>query len=217
VTSPCLYSYWRSTAAYRVRIALNLKGIACRIQPVHLLRDGGEQRKPDYLALNPQGLVPTYVDGDVTISQSLAICEYLEETQPEPALLPVAAADRARVRSLAQIVACDVHPLNNLRVLSYLTGELGVDERGRNAWYRHWVACAFDALETSLARDPRTGAFCHGDRPGLADLCLVPQVYNAERFDCDMAPYPTVRRINASCLSHDAFRTAAPEAQPDAA
>jgi maleylacetoacetate isomerase len=217
VTSPCLYSYWRSTAAYRVRIALNLKGIACRIEPVHLVRDGGEQRRPGYLALNPQGLVPTYVDGDVTISQSLAICEYLEETQPEPALLPVAAADRARVRSLAQIVACDVHPLNNLRVLNYLTGELGVDERGRTAWYRHWVACAFDALEISLAGDARTGAFCHGDRPGLADLCLVPQVYNAERFDCDMAPYPTVRRINASCLSHDAFRTAAPEAQPDAA
>ena len=217
MTRPRLYSYWRSTAAYRVRVALNLKGIDYSLEPVHLLRDGGEQRRPAYLALNPQGLVPTLVDGEVTISQSSAICEYLEETRPEPPLLPDAAADRARVRSLVQIVACDVHPLNNLRVLQYLTGELGADETAKTSWYRHWVARAFAALETNLAGDARTGAFCHGDRPGLADVFLVPQIYNAERFECDMSGYPTLRRINATCLSLDAFRRAAPEAQPDAA
>jgi len=216
VTAPRLYSYWRSTAAYRVRIALNLKGIDYQIVPVHLVRGGGEQHMPAYLEINPQGLVPTFTDAHTTISQSTAICEYLEETHPEPVLLPGDAAGRARVRSLAQLVACDVHPLNNLRVLQYLTGVLGVDEAAKTAWYRHWVACAFGALETRLAGDSRTGAFCHGDDPGLADVFLVPQIYNAERFDCDMRPYPTLRKINASCLLLDPFRRAAPEAQPDA-
>lgn len=213
---PRLYSYWRSTAAYRVRIALSLKGIDYHIEPVHLVRDGGEQRAPAYLALNPQGLVPTLVDGDVTISQSSAICEYLEETHPEPPLLPADAAGRARVRAMAQIVACDVHPLNNLRVLQYLQRELDIDEAGKTAWYRHWVAQAFGALETRLAQDPCTGSFCHGEHPGLADLFLVPQIYNARRFQCDMTAYPTLCRIDATCLSLDAFRSAAPEAQPDA-
>ena len=213
--STTLYSYWRSTAAYRVRIALNFKDISADLVPIHLVRDGGEQHAAAFRALNPQGLVPVLVDGEHTLTQSLAIIEYLEETHPWPPLLPADPAGRARVRSLAGLVACDIHPLNNLRVLRYLTGPAGLDEAARQDWYAHWIAEGFRALEARLD-DPATGRFCHGDTPTLADLCLVPQVYNAHRFDCDMAPYPTVRRINEACLDVAAFDAARPERQSDA-
>lgn len=217
MTTPLLYGYWRSSAAYRVRIALNLKGIAYEQAPVHLVRDGGEQHSPDYRALNPQGLVPALRTDDGLITQSLAIVEYLEETVPSPPLLPADALGRARVRSLAQVVACDVHPLQNLRVLQYLTGELGVTDEQRLTWIRHWIEAGLGALESRLAASSDTGTYCHGDTPGLADLCLVPQLYNAVRFECDLAAWPTVARINDACLAHEAFRAAVPEAQPDAA
>ena len=217
MTAPLLYGYWRSSAAYRVRIALNLKGIAYEEAPVHLVRDGGEQHRPDYRALNPQGLVPALRTDDGLITQSLAIVEYLEETVPTPPLLPADAPGRARVRSLAQIVACDIHPLQNLRVLQYLTGELGVSDEQRLAWIRQWIEAGLGALEARLAGSSATGTYCHGENPGLADLCLVPQLYNAVRFECEPDAWPTVARINDACLALDAFRRAAPEAQPDAA
>ena len=211
-----LYGYWRSTAAWRVRIALNLKGVAWTSRHVHLLRDGGEQRRPEFLRLNPQGLVPALaIDGQL-LTQSLAIIEYLEETRATPALLPADAAGRARVRSLAQLVAGDLHPLNNLRVLHYLDKQLGAGETQRQAWYRHWVRVGLDALETRLAREPQTGRFCHGDAPGLADCCLVPQLYNARRYDCPLEACPTLLRIEAACGELDAFQAAVPERQPDA-
>jgi maleylacetoacetate isomerase len=211
-----LYSYWRSSAAYRVRIALGLKGMDWATAAVHLVRDGGEQHLPSYLRINPQGLVPSLVAADHVLTQSLAIVEYLDETCPEPPLLPADPLGRARVRSLAQVVACDIHPLNNLRVLQWLRGHLGADDGQRDQWYRHWIAEGFGALEAALAASPDTGRFCHGDQPTVADLCLVPQVYNAVRYDCDLEPYPEIRRINAACLELEAFRRAAPEAQPDA-
>jgi len=209
-----LYTYFRSSAAYRVRIALNLKGLEREDVFIHLRQ--GAQRQTGYLGLNPQGLVPTLVDGDAVIGQSFAILEYLEETHPEPPLLPADRAGRARARQLGLIVACDIHPLNNLRVLQYLGRELGLDEEARNRWYRHWVERGFAALETLLTGTPGTERFCHGEVPGFADLCLVPQVYNAGRFAIDLSPYPTVRRINETCLALPAFADAAPEAQPDA-
>jgi maleylacetoacetate isomerase len=211
-----LYTYWRSTAAYRVRIALNLKGLQAEQVPVHLVRGGGEQHRDDYRGLNPQGLVPVLVDEGEVITQSLAIVEYLDETHPEPALLPADPAGRARVRGLAQAIACEMHPLNNLRVLQYLTGELGVSEARKTAWYHHWLSEGFRALELRLSRDAATGRFCHGDSPGLADLCLAPQLYNARRFEFPLEDFPTVLRIDEACGQLDAFRAAAPEAQPDA-
>ena len=211
-----LYTYWRSSSAYRVRIALNLKGLDWESVPVHLVRDGGEQHRPGYRAVNPQGLVPALEDGELTLTESLAIIEYLEETRPEPALLPADPAGRARVRSLALLVACSIQPLNNLGVLQYLGAAAGLDQEGRDQWYRHWVSAGFDALETRLAREPATGRFCHGDTPGLADCCLVPQVYNARRYGCDLGPYPTIARIDAECAKLEAFSAAAPEQQPDA-
>jgi len=209
-----LYGYYRSSAAYRVRIALNLKGIAAEQAFVHLRK--GEQQSSDYLALNPQGLVPTLVDGDAVVGQSLAICEYLEETHPEPPLLPKDPAGRARVRQLALAVACDIHPVNNLVVLNYLGRELKVDEAVRNAWYHHWVHRGFRAIEALLAGSPATGRCCHGDAPTLADICLVPQVFNARRLAVDLGAYPTIRRIDAHCQTLDAFAGAAPGAQADA-
>lgn len=210
-----LYDYFRSSAAYRVRIALNLKGLEYRSLPVNL-RDG-QQREPGYREeVQAQGLVPALDIDGLRLTQSLAICEYLEETHPEPALLPSDAADRARVRALAQMVACDIHPINNLRILQYLTGTLGVDEDAKLAWYRHWVEEGFCAIEQRLAKDNDTGRFCHGDTPGMADICLVPQVYNANRFKVDMAPFPTIARINQACLESPAFDRARPENQPDA-
>jgi len=211
-----LYSYFRSSAAYRVRIALNLKGLSYEYLGVHLLKDGGQQLSESYRALNPTALVPTLVDGDAIIGQSLAIVEYLDETHPQPALLPADPAGRARVRAIAQTIACDTHPLNNLRVLKYLKHELHVDEDAKNAWYRHWVGLGLGAVEAMLAGSPATGRFCHGDAPGLADLCLVPQVANARRFDCDLSAVPTVLRIDAACRELQAFDLAAPAKQPDA-
>ena len=209
-----LIGYFRSSAAYRVRIALNLKGLTAEHDSVHLA--SGEQKEPAFAALNPQKLVPVLEDGRDRLFQSMAILEYLEETHPEPPLLPAEPAARARVRALAQIVACEIHPLNNLRVLGYLTGELEITEEARLAWYRHWIAEGLGALETILATSPDTGRFCHGDAPGLADVCLVPQLFNARRFDCPLSDYPNLLRIDAECGSLPAFREAAPELQQDA-
>jgi len=209
-----LYGYFRSSAAYRVRIALNLKGLAVEHVFVHLAR--GEQVAPDFLAVNPQKVVPVLEDGGSRVIQSLAILEYLDETRPEPPLLPRGAAGRARVRGLAQIVACEMHPLNNRRVLNYLTGPMGLAEDAKLAWYRHWIAEGMGALEALLAGSPDTGAFCHGDTPGLADACLVPQVFNARRLGCPLDGYPTVLRIDAACRALPAFAEAAPDRQPDA-
>src|SRR5215831_11458945 len=208
-----LYGYFRSSAAFRVRIALNLKKLEYETAPIHLRRN--DQTTPDYLAVNPQGLVPALVDGDRTLLQSLAIVEYLDETYPEPPLLPKEADDRARVRALAEIVACDIHPINNLRVLRYLTHSLGHDEAAIADWYNHWIAAGFQALEALLSEDARTGRFCHGDTAGLADVALVPQVVNAERYQLDLAPYPTIVRIFESCMKLEAFAAAHPDRQPD--
>lgn len=211
-----LYTYFRSSAAYRVRIALNLKGLDYQAVPVHLARDGGEHRRKDYLAVNPAALVPAVAEDGRVLTQSMAIIEYLDETHPAPPLLPGTATDRARIRAIAQTIACDIHPINNLRVLQYLGREFGIDEAGRNAWYRHWVETGLAALEKMLAGDARTGEFCHGDTPTLADCCLVPQVFNARRFNCGLAAMPTVLRIAERCESLEAFRLAAPANQPDA-
>jgi len=210
-----LYDYFRSSAAYRVRIALNLKGVAPERAFVHLRNN--VQRSDDYLALNPQGLVPMLVADDGTIlTQSLAIIEYLDEVHPAPPLLPVTPAERARVRGIALEIACDIHPLNNLRVLQYLKNTLGVSEEQKDAWYRYWIDVGLEALETRLARDPATGRFCHGDAPTLADICLVPQLANARRMNIDVGPYPTLTRIEAAAISLPAFVDAAPAKQPDA-
>ena len=177
-----LYSYFRSSAAYRVRIALNLKGLAYEYAPIHLLRDGGQQLKPEYRELNPDGIVPTFIDGDDVLTQSLAIIEYLEETHPEPALLPGTPLDRAFIRSIALQVACEIHPVDNLRVLKYLKHTLKVGDEAKDEWYRHWLESGFESLEKRLANDPRVGKLCFGNTPTLADLCLVPQVFNARRL-----------------------------------
>jgi len=215
-TDLLLYDYWRSSACYRVRIALNLKGLAYALKPVHLLRDGGEQHADAYRGVNPQQVVPALVDGQRVVRQSLAIIEYLDETRPHTPLLPPVPRDRAHVRGLAQLVACDIHPLNNLRVMQYLERELGAAQDARERWTRHWMEEGFRAFEAILAGDAATGEFCHGDTPGLADACLVPQVYNANRFGVDLAPYPTIRAINERCLALPAFDAARPERQPDA-
>lgn len=212
-----LYTYFRSSAAYRVRITLNLKGLKADYRYVHLVKDGGQQHQPEYLAVNPQGLVPALVDNGHVLTQSLAIIEYLEEIYSNPPLLPKDALGRARVRALALVVACDIHPLNNSRILKYLEKDLGADEAARNQWYRHWIIEGFNALEKLLANNPATGKFCHGDQPTLADICLVPQVFNAKRFSVDLASYPAIRRINDQCLTLKAFADAAPEKQADAA
>lgn len=213
--SRVLHGYFRSSAAYRVRIALNLKGLACEQVSVHLRK--GEQRAGGFLALNPQGMVPALVDGDAVLTQSPAILEYLDEAYPDTLrLLPAGAVDRARVRALAAVVACDIHPIDNLRVLQYLRDPLGCPPEAVAAWFNHWIAEGFGALERMLAGDPRTGQFCHGDAPGLADVCLVPQVFNSTRHALDMAPYPTIRRIAEACGALEAFAAAHPSRQPDA-
>jgi maleylacetoacetate isomerase len=212
-----LYSYWRSSAAYRVRIALNLKGLEYDIEPVHLVRDGGEQHRPEYRKVNPQELVPVLIDGRRVIRQSLAIIEYLDETYDgEMKLLPTTARDRARVRALALIVACDIHPLNNTRVMRFLENEFDLSEEQRNRWMRRWIEEGFHSFEELIAGHPSTGQFCEGDTPTIADLCLVPQVYNARRFHIDMTPFPTIERIVAACLELNAFEAARPENQVDA-
>lgn len=211
-----LYSYWRSSAAYRVRIGLNLKGLPYETVPVHLVRDGGQQHAPEYAAKNPQHMVPTLQHGVRVIRQSLAILEYLDEAWPSPRLLPMTARDRARVRALAQMVACDIHPLNNLRVLQYFENTWNVPPSEREDWVKHWIAEGFAPMETLLAGDAATGAFCHGQAPGMADCCLVPQVFNARRFGVDMSAFPTIVRIEQACLALPAFDLARPENQPDA-
>lgn len=211
-----LYGYWRSSAAYRVRIALNLKELGYDNVSVHLARDGGEQHSAEFKQLNPQQRVPVLLHGNRILRQSLAIIEYLDETWPAPPLLPVGPRDRARVRALAQLVACDIHPLNNLSVLRFLEDNWCVPQPEREQWVRHWIAQGFRALEDMLTEGHATGAFCEGDMPSLADCCLVPQVYNAHRFSVDMTPYPTIARINAHCLAIPAFDAARPERQPDA-
>lgn len=211
-----LYDYWRSSAAFRMRIALNLKGLAYEREFIHLRRK--DQRSEAYLALNPQGLVPALVDDDGTVlTQSMAMIEYLDETRPgEPAFLPGDATGRARVRAISQAVACEIHPLNNLRVLRHLGSAFDIEEEARNEhWYKHWIAEGMEGLE-GLLSDGKAGRYAHGDAPTMADICIVPQVYNAQRFGCDLSPFPTVLRINETCVAEAAFRDAFPENQPDA-
>ena len=210
-----LYSYFRSSAAYRARIALHLKGLAFHYAPVHLRK--GEQNDDAYREINRQALVPTLIDGDTVVTQSLAIIEYLDETHPEPPFLPSTPAGRARVRAIALAICCDIHPLNNLRVLRYLVRTLNVGEEAKDAWYRHWIDTGLGALEAQLATEASTGTFCHGETPTLADIALVPQLANARRADIPLESYPTLLRIDANCRALDAFARAAPERQPDAA
>jgi maleylpyruvate isomerase len=208
-----LYTFWRSSAAYRARIALNLKGIEAEHRFVHLRK--GEQRAPGYLQTNPQGLVPTLIDGTRTLTQSLAIIEYLDETHPDPPFLPDDPADRAWVRAIALAIACDIHPLNNTRVLAYLENELELDAKARGTWYAHWIRLGFEAIEPQLAARA-TGPYCLGDMPGIADICLVPQVANAARFKIPLDDFPRIRAINDTCAAHPAFAAAAPARQGDA-
>lgn len=205
-----LHGYFYSSASYRVRIALNLKGLPWQHAGVNLRV--GEQKTDTFKALNPAGFVPLLEDGEFRISQSLAIIDYLEQIKPEPQLIPAHGAARSRVLEIANLIACDIHPLNNLRVLKYLTGPLGLSDEQKNTWYAHWIVQGFDALEQWL---PDAGGFCVGDAPTLADCCLVPQVANAERMKIDIAAYPRIRRVNDHCLSLPAFANAAPARQPD--
>lgn len=209
------YGYYRSSSSYRLRIALNLKGLAPEQSFIHLRK--GDQFGEEYVKLNPQQQVPTVVtdDGDVLV-QSPAILEWLDETWPEPPLLPADPIDRQRVRAIAAAVGCDIHPLGNLRVLQYVRKEFGQDEEGAFAWARHWVELGFAGIEAMLAGSAKTGRFCHGDAPTLADVYLVPQVFNSGRFGVDMAKFPTIARINAACGEEKAFADAAPGKQPDA-
>ncbi len=211
-----LYSYYRSSCAYRVRIALAYKGLPYTTHPVHLVRNGGEQHKPDYAALNPQEQVPTLVDGDFVLSQSMATMEYLDERYPATPIMPADAQQRAFVRQLSLIMVADIHPLNNLRILQHLSTDLGLSLAQKNDWYAKWIAQGFAATEKLLeASRWRTGAFACGDTPTMADFCLIPQVYNAVRYDVALDDYPLIRAINEHCLSLPYFEAASPENQPD--
>ena len=211
-----LYNYFRSSASFRVRIALALKGLDYEYASVHLLKAGGEQFAAEFKAMNPAALVPVLDDDGIVLTQSLAIIEYLDETRPQPPLLPGDVVGRARVRAIALAIACEIHPLNNLRVLGYLSKTLGVSEEQRNAWYRHWVETGLATVEGMLAGDGSTGACCHGDTPTLADICLVPQIFNAQRFKARLDHVPTVMRIHEHCLTLPAFAKSVPALQPDA-
>jgi len=204
-----LYNYYRSSASFRVRIALNLKGIPYKDIPVHLVNNGGEQHTVEYIKLNPHRLVPVLKDDDKIITQSLSIIEYLNETHPSPALLPDDSFDKAKVRSFSLAIAADLHPLNNLRVLTYLTKDLNLSEEQKNTWYQHWIHKEFSALEATLATN--NSDYCFGNTPGLADIVLVPQMYNARRFSCDTSQYPTLVRIDEHCQKHEAFKKAWPD------
>lgn len=210
-----LHGYWRSSSAYRVRIALNLKQLDYEQSAVHLVRDGGQQNTAEYRRLNPLGLVPALQHGDRVLVQSTAICEYLEEVFPQRPLLPTDAAGRARVRAIVQSICSEVQPLNNLAVLKYLKSEMGQGDRAVAAWYARWIDRAFAAVESWLG-DAHAGRFCHGDEPTLADCFLLPQVYNAERFACDLSPYPRIGEVTRLCRTMEPFIAAAPENQPDA-
>ena len=211
-----LFGYFRSSAAYRVRIALNFKQIEWESAIIHLTKDGGEQFSEAYKRVNPQSLLPTLEDEEIYYTQSIAILEYLEEKYPNPPLLPNRPKLRAHARALALAIACDIHPINNLRVLHYLTQKMKFDDTQKLAWYQHWIAVGFTSIEAMLARSPDTGEFCCGDKVSLADICLVPQVFNAKRFSCDLSGYPIIKRINETCLQLKQFETAAPDKQKDA-
>jgi len=211
-----LYGYFRSSAAFRARIALNLKGIKPELRFVHLLKDGGQQHTAEYKTLNPQELIPALVHDGQLITQSLAIMEYLDEIVPEPPILPKDALGRARVRELAYVVACDIHPVNNLRVGLYMKEEFAAGDDDIARWHRHWIRIGFDALEQMLSLSKDTGLYCHGDAPTIADICLIPQCANARRVKLELDPWPTIARIEAHALKHPAFAAALPKNQPDA-
>lgn len=206
-----LFDYFRSSASYRVRIALNIKGIDYEKEPIHLVNNGGEQHEKAYEEINPQQLVPTLIDNGDVLTQSLAIIEYLEETNFYPSLMPQGALARANVRSITQIISCDIHPLNNLRVLNYLQDSFGASKSQKLDWYRHWIKLGFDAIEKRISGFPRTKPVCYGSEITIADICLIPQVYNAKRFDCPLDNYPLINEINEYCLSLEPFAKAAPE------
>lgn len=216
VNERVLYTYFRSTAAYRVRIALNLKGLDYQPHFIHLVHNGGAQHTEEYRETNPQGLIPTLIDNNNIVTQSLAIIEYLDECHPAPPLLPDTPASRALARALAQLICCDIHPLNNLRVINYLKEEMQLDEAARQRWYQHWIAEGLSAIEHLLTRNGgHRSRYCCSDTPTLADLCLIPQLYNARRFNCDTDDYPTLLKIDRHCMTLEAFQQAAPAAQPD--
>jgi len=208
-----LHGYYRSSASYRVRIALNLKGVAYESIPHHLRHN--EHHAPDFLQLNPQAMVPVLEAQGTKLTQSMAIIEYIDETVPEPALLPKGAADRAYVRGLAQMIGCDIHPIDNLRVLRYLRQNFSANEAAIGAWYNHWIAEGFAALEAVMASDQRTGDYCYGNAPTLADICLVPQMVNAANYKLNLSPYPKLQTIFANCMALPAFSAAHPSQQPD--
>jgi maleylacetoacetate isomerase/maleylpyruvate isomerase len=213
---PQLYSYWRSSAAFRVRIALNLKGMDYDVVPVHLTKNGGEQLSEAYVNKNPTRLVPLFNNGKNSIHQSLAIIEYLEEIQAQPALLPSSPIDRAWVRSLAMDIAVDIHPISNLRVLRYLIKQVGANNEIKDAWYQHWIKIGLDSIEKQLSTDLRVGRFAFGDQPGLIDICLVPQIFNALSAKMDVSSYPTLMKIIHECMKLPAFIDASWEKQIDA-
>jgi maleylpyruvate isomerase len=211
-----LHTYFRSSAAYRVRIALNLKGLDAQHVPIHLTRDGGAQFTDDYRKMNPLALVPLLTEGNFRLGQSLAILEYLDERYPLPPLLPPSIEDRSRARQLALTIACEIHPLNNLRVLKYLTGKMGLPDEAKVEWITHWIQLGFEALEAELTRSASRGVYCVGDQPTIADCCLVPQVFNAQRFHVDLSAFPTLLAIHRACEALPAFQAAHPSLQPDA-
>ncbi len=211
-----LYGYFRSSAAFRARIALNLKGIKPELRFIHLLKDGGQQHTAEYKALNPLELIPALVHNGHLITQSLAIMEYLDEVKPEPPILPKDALGRARVREIACVIACDIHPVNNLRLGQYLKSEIGISDEQQVRWQRHWITVGFEALEKMLALSKDTGLYCHGDSPTIADICLIPQMFNARRVKLEIERYPALARIEAHALAHPAFDAAHPKNQPDA-
>ena len=211
-----LHTYFRSSAAYRVRIAMNLKGLDAEHVFVHLNRNGGEQFGDAFKAINPHALVPVLSDEGVQISQSLAIIEYLDEVYPQVPLLPSAPSDRAFVRQLSLDIACDIHPINNLRVLKYLTGSMGVSEEKKSEWIAHWITLGLEAIEAQIQQRGRIGAFCLGDTPTMADCCLIPQVFSAQRFNVDLSGFPALMAIFNTCQALPAFAAAAPSRQPDA-